>query len=182
MSDITPLITRQAVPDLQLPLVGGDMWSLRQDGAENFSLLVFYRGWHCPLCRIQLRDAQSRLYDFASRGVKVTAISTDDEQRASSTKREWGLDQLDIAYGLSLPQARKWGLYLSAHLGTTSIGVEEPHRFNEPGLFMVRPDMTLYYTSVQSSPFARPSFADLLKAVDFVVANDYPARGEIETV
>ena len=112
----------------------------------------------------------------------VTAISTDDEQRASSTKREWGLDRLDIAYGLSLAQARKWGLYISAHLGTTSIGVEEPHRFNEPGLFLVRPDMTLYYTSVQSSPFARPSFSDLLKAVDFVVANDYPARGEIETV
>ena len=54
MSDISPLITRQIVPDLQLPLVGGDMWSLRQAGAENFSLLVFYRGWHCPLCRTQL--------------------------------------------------------------------------------------------------------------------------------
>lgn len=182
MSDISPLLTRQPVPDLQLPLVGGGTWSLRQSGAESFSLLIFYRGWHCPLCRDQLRDAQSRLYDFASRGVKVTAISTDDEDRAASTKREWGLDRLQIAHSLSLAQARQWGLYVSSHLGTTSIGVEEPHRFNEPGLFLVKPDMTLYYGAVQTSPFARPALADLLKAVDFVTANDYSARGEVEIV
>jgi hypothetical protein len=27
-------------------------------------------------------------------------------------------------------------------------------------------------------PFARPQFADLLGAVDFALAKDYPARGE----
>jgi hypothetical protein len=27
-------------------------------------------------------------------------------------------------------------------------------------------------------PFSRPSFAEVLNAVDFVTRNDYPARGE----
>jgi hypothetical protein len=27
-------------------------------------------------------------------------------------------------------------------------------------------------------PFARPHFDELLAAIDFAVANDYPARGE----
>jgi hypothetical protein len=27
-------------------------------------------------------------------------------------------------------------------------------------------------------PFARPHFAELLGALDFAIANDYPARGE----
>jgi hypothetical protein len=27
-------------------------------------------------------------------------------------------------------------------------------------------------------PFARPSFQELLAAIDFAIANDYPARGE----
>lgn len=27
-------------------------------------------------------------------------------------------------------------------------------------------------------PFARPQFQDLLGAIDFAIANDYPARGE----
>ena len=182
MSDLSPLITGQTVPDLQLPLVSGGMWSLRQDAADQFSLLIFYRGRHCPLCREQLRDAQSRLYDLSSRGVRVTAISTDTEDCALSTKREWGLDRLDIAFGLSIAQARAWGLYISTRLGTTSLGIEEPQRFNEPGLFLVRPDMTLYYTAIQSSPFARPPLSELIKAIDFVVANDYPPRGDVATV
>ncbi len=60
----------------------------------------------------------------------------------------------------------------------TSVGIEEPRRFNEPGLFLVRPDGTLYAASVQSMPFARPHFSDVLAAVEFVTKNDYPPRGE----
>jgi hypothetical protein len=28
-------------------------------------------------------------------------------------------------------------------------------------------------------PFARPHFGDVLTALDFVIAKDYPARGEV---
>ena len=62
--------------------------------------------------------------------------------------------------------------------GKTSLGVEEPALFNEPGVFIVSPDGSLYYGSTQTMPFARPSFADLLGAIDFAIAKDYPARGE----
>lgn len=182
MSDITPLIPRQPAPSLSLPLVGGGNWSLGANQPKNFSLLVFYRGWHCPICRNQLQDAQSRLFDFEKRGVDLVAISTDVEDRATSTKQAWGLDKLTIAYGLSLQQARQWGLYISTHRGTTSLGVEEPAMFNEPGMFLVKPDGTLYYASVQSSPFARPALTDLTKAVDYVLQNDYPARGEVTSI
>ena len=85
---------------------------------------------------------------------------------------------MEIAYGLSLPSARQWGLYISASRGKTSIGIEEPALFSEPGVFHVRPDGTLYYGAVQTMPFARPQFQDLLGAIDFAIANDYPARGE----
>jgi hypothetical protein len=27
-------------------------------------------------------------------------------------------------------------------------------------------------------PFVRPNFGEMAKALDFVIANDYPARGE----
>ena len=49
---------------------------------------------------------------------------------------------------------------------------------NEPGVFLVRPDRTLYWASVQSMPFARPHFREIVAALDFVIAKDYPARGE----
>lgn len=83
-----------------------------------------------------------------------------------------------VGYGLSLKTAKEWGLYISASRGKTSIGIEEPALFSEPGVFLVRPDGTLYYGAVQTMPFARPPFQDLLGAIDFAVAKDYPARGE----
>ena len=74
--------------------------------------------------------------------------------------------------------ARRWGLYISTSKGKTSIGLEEPALFSEPGVFLIKPDQTLYYGSTQTMPFARPSFSDLLAAVDFAIQKDYPARGE----
>ncbi|MFN7087813.1 MAG: AhpC/TSA family protein, partial [Burkholderiales bacterium] len=62
--------------------------------------------------------------------------------------------------------------------GKTSMGIEEPALFSEPGVFLVRPDRTLYWAAVQTMPFARPHFRDMLAAIDFVIKNDYPARGE----
>jgi hypothetical protein len=38
---------------------------------------------------------------------------------------------------------------------------------------------TLYFGSVQTMPFARPHFADILAAIDYVLKNNYPARGEV---
>lgn len=92
--------------------------------------------------------------------------------------RKVGATQLRIGYGLPLDVARQWGLYLSASRGKTSIGIEEPALFSEPGVFLIRPDRTIYYLSVQSMPFVRPSFAEMIQALDFVIKHDYPARGE----
>lgn len=93
-------------------------------------------------------------------------------------RRDWGLEKLTIGYGVSLEKARELGLYISSSRGKTSTGVEEPALFAEPGLFLVRADGTLYFASIQTMPFARPSFAEVLGALDYVIANDYPARGE----
>jgi hypothetical protein len=83
-----------------------------------------------------------------------------------------------MGYGLSLSLAKDWGLFISTSRGKTSIGIEEPKLFSEPGVFLIRPDQTLFYASVQSMPFVRPVFKEMLPALDFVMANDYPARGE----
>ena len=89
-----------------------------------------------------------------------------------------GVADLRFGYGLPLSVAKQWGLYISEGIGKTSIGVEEPKRFAEPGIFLIKPDHTLYYGAVQTMPFARPSFTDLMMAIDFSISKNYPARGE----
>lgn len=179
MTDLTPLFPRQPVPPLGVPLAGGGSFDLAAENPEQFTLVVFYRGLHCPLCKAQLRDLEAKLPEFEKRGVGVVAVSTDVQGRAEQTKSDWGLQNLRIGYGLGLRQARAWGLYVSSSNGETSAGLEEPPRFAEPALYLVRPDGTLYFGSVQTMPFARPQFSDVLSAIDFVVAKGYPARGEV---
>ena len=58
------------------------------------------------------------------------------------------------------------------------MGIHEPDFFPEPGIFLVRADNTIYYISLQSMPFARSSFKDLLAAIQFILSKSYPARGE----
>ena len=179
MSAITPLIPRQKVPSLSVPLVGDGTWSLADQMPENFTMVVFYRGLHCPICGKYLKDLDNKLADFAKRGVNVIVLSSDTQDRAETAKKKWALENLDLGYGLDLEKAREWGLYISSSNGVTSSGFEEPALFSEPGLFLVRPDGTLYFGTVQTMPFARPAFAEILGALDFVIAKNYPARGEI---
>ncbi len=145
-------------------------------------MVVFYRGLHCPLCRTYISELDKLLDDFEQRGVNVVAISSDTEERARTTKDSWGVQNLEIGYGLELEVAQQWGLYISSSRGKTSAGVEEPAMFSEPGVFLVRPDGTLYWASVQTMPFARPHFKEVLSALDFVIKADYPARGEARLV
>lgn len=169
---------RQPVPALTVPTVGGGTWSLADSKPQHFNLIVFYRGLHCPICTKYLLELERLAPEFASRGVQVVAVSSDSEERAREMAQKIGAKSLPFGFGLSLRSARQWGLYISTSRGKTSIGIDEPALFSEPGVFLVRPDGTLYYGAVQTMPFARPQFQDLLGGVDFALAKDYPARGE----
>ncbi|MEL6465726.1 MAG: peroxiredoxin-like family protein [Pseudomonadota bacterium] len=172
------LLPRQKTPDLILPTLDHGTFDLSKEASERGTVICFYRGLHCPICAIYLTELGKRVADFAERGVGTIAISSDGEERtrAMSDKIENG--GLRFAYDLSLTKAKEWGLYISTSRGKTSIGIEEPALFSEPGLFMVTPQQTLYYGSVQTMPFVRPHFSELVSALDFAIANEYPARGE----
>ncbi len=172
------LMPRYPVPALNVPLTDGGRFVLGAAPGTTFDLVVFYRGLHCPLCAKYLLELERMAPDFASRGVQVVAVSSDDADRGQQMATKVQAKGVKFGYGLSLRSAREWGLYISTSQGTTSIGIDEPALFSEPGVFIVRPDGTLYFGAVQTMPFARPLFQDLLGAIDFAIAKDYPARGE----
>ncbi len=174
----TALTPRLPVPALGVPLTSGGHFVLGAQPAERFDLVVFYRGLHCPICAKYLMELERLAPEFQKRGVGVLAVSSDTAERAQAMAEKIQASTVRFGHSLSLASARQWGLYISASRGKTSIGIEEPALFSEPGVFLVRPDGTLYYGATQTMPFARPSFQDMLGAIDFAVANDYPARGE----
>lgn len=169
------ILPTQAVPDFTVPLIDGGEFKLSEQLGENFTLLLFYRGVHCPICKMQLRELQRKLGEFAERGINVVAISMDSKERAQKSSDEWDIKDLTLGYGLSEQQARDFDLYISSGRPDS----EEPDIFSEPALLLVKPDQTLYFASIQSMPFTRPPLDQLLQGVDFALANNYPARGEL---
>lgn len=172
------LLPRQKTPDLTLQTLKDGEFNLSTESSERGTVVCFYRGLHCPICAKYLMELEEQVDNFKERGVNVIAISSDTKERAESMAEKTKAEKLRFGYGLDLEKAREWGLYISTSRGKTSIGIEEPALFSEPGLFLISPDQSLYYGSVQTMPFVRPHFNELVGALDFAIANSYPARGE----
>lgn len=166
---------RQPVPALDVPLVDGGRWVLAEQHPDRFSLVVFYRGVHCPMCRAYLTQLDTLADSLAEVGVtSVLAVSGDDVDRARRAVKECGISHVDLGYGLSQESMRQWGLYVSK-----AIKEGQPNEFNEPGLFVIRPDGTLYATVVGTLPFLRPRLDEVVETIRWVNEHDYPARGEL---
>ncbi|WP_225098604.1 peroxiredoxin-like family protein [Streptomyces sp. CoH27] len=171
----TSLVPRRPVPALDVPLVGGGRWVLADQRPDRFSLVVFYRGVHCPMCRAHITELDGLIDEFAAVGVdSVLAVSGDDEGRARRAVEEWGISRVPIGYGLPLTSMREWGLYVSK-----AIKEGQPNEFSEPGVFIVRPDGTLYAAVQTSMPFLRPHLDEVVETIRWVNEHDYPARGEL---
>ena len=166
------LIPDMQAPELLLPLVGGGSWVLSKQTPQHFTMVIFYRGLHCPVCKNYLGTLNSMMDQISELGCSVVVASMDTRDRAEQAKADWGLDKVDVAYGLDMETAKKWGLYIS-----TSIKEAENDIFSEPGLMWIRADGRLYLIDIANMPWARPDLETLMPKAKFAVENNYPARG-----
>lgn len=165
---------KHKAPQLQFPLIEGNQWNLAEEHPENFTLIVFYRGLHCPLCKKYLQQLEGLLPDFTKKGVHVVAVSMDSEKRARLSRKDWELKDLKLGYNLDAETAKNWGLYMSK-----GIKDAEPDVFSEPGLFLIDNQSEVYYSAINSNPWGRPYLPSFLEAIDFILEKKYPARGEL---
>jgi len=83
------------------------------------------------------------------------------------------LNNLQVGYDLSIANAREWDLFIS-----TAIRDGEPPEFSEPGLFLIKPDGSLFYAARTSAPWGRPLLDQMLRGIDVAMERKMPARGE----
>ena len=166
------LMPATPVPPLSVETVGGGTWAVADQSPATFTMVVVYRGYHCPVCKSYLGTLNGLVADYEAAGFSVIALSMDDAERAGKAKAEWGLDRLTVGYGLTEKTATEWGLWLSE-----SIRDGEPVVFAEPGVFWVRPSGELYLVDIANMPWSRPDLAMLLGKVAFIEERGYPARG-----
>lgn len=164
---------KQTAPEIKVPLLNGEEWDLSLQSPKSFTLLVFYRGLHCPICRKYLQQLESLKPELDQLGVDIVAISMDSEKRARLSRQKWGINELKLAYGLPQETAENWGLYFSK-----GVREGEPELFSEPGLFLIDNKNKVYYSAINSNPWGRPYLPSFVKAIDYILSANYPARGE----
>src|SRR5713101_6798671 len=98
---------RQPVPALEFDTVGNGRWTLVAQKPQNFTMVVFYRGLHCPVCRKYTSELNGMIGEFDKRGVSTVITSTDAKGRAEEAKTKWGLPNLTVGYGVSIDKARE---------------------------------------------------------------------------
>ena len=111
---MTKVLPRTKAPELSVKTVSGQTWTLSDRKPERFTLVVFYRGLHCPICRGYLGELVKLQGEFRSRGVEVVAISSDSNDRARLAASEWQLGDLTVGYGLDHGQRYRNLRYVAA--------------------------------------------------------------------
>lgn len=167
----TKLVSGGAFPALTWPSVQGGPLDLATIG--GWRMLVVYRGRHCPICKTYLGTLNTLLPKFADLGVSVSALSADTLAKAEVdvAEHKW---QFPVGYDLAPDQMRALGLYVSA----PSSPQETDRPFAEPGLFVINPEDQLQIIDVSNAPFSRPDLRSMLGGLSYVIANNYPVRGQ----
>lgn len=159
-----------AVGPLGFPRVDGGSIEIGQPG-DRWTMLFVYRGKHCPRCKKFLNKLNAVLPAWRN-VMDVVVVSADTQEKAQADKAEFGWD-FDLCYGLTEPQMRALGLYVSDPLSEA----ETTGLFAEPGAFGIRPDGTLMLVDISNGPAARPDLEELLDGMIFNIENNRPVRG-----
>lgn len=158
---------------ISIPKLGGGQLTI--GGArENWSLVVIYRGKHCPRCKKYLNILNEMRQQWGDAGFDIVVASADPIEKAQADLDAFGWE-FDLGYDLSEEQMVSLGLYVTEPLSAS----ETDRRFAEPGTFVIRPDGSTLLISISNGPSARPELTELLDGMIFTKENDRPPRGTV---
>ena len=85
-------------PKVELRTVGGGALTLPNAVAGSFGVVLIYRGAWCPFCAAQLADFASHKAELDGLGVKLVALSVDDEPTTAAFIAKHNV-QFPVGYG-----------------------------------------------------------------------------------
>ena len=89
-------------PRLTITVPGGQTLAVPDAFAGDYAVVLFYRGSWCPYCNAQLRAFQRSGEALADAGVRVAALSVDDEATTAQLIEKHGLT-FPVGYGADAP-------------------------------------------------------------------------------
>jgi peroxiredoxin len=98
-----PLLTPgDQFPRLTITTAEGEELILPDAFAGDFAVVLFYRGAWCPYCNAQLRAFERASQTLADTGIRVVALSVDDQEATAALVAKHKLT-FPVGYGADAP-------------------------------------------------------------------------------
>jgi peroxiredoxin len=147
-------------PDLTLSLVGGGTLTLPGALAGSYGVILFYRGAWCPYCNAQLAAFVRAGPALAELGIRVVALSVDDEATSAALAARLGLD-FPVGYDADAAAiAAATGAYLN----------DDPRYLQSTG-FVLDPDGNIVTAVYSSGAIGRLMPVDVAGLVRYVASH-----------
>ena len=157
---MTRLQDGQAFPAFDVPAVGGGTISIRQSLQGSYGVVLIYRGAWCPYCQAQLAGFQRASEKLAEAGIKVVALSVDDEATTRGTIEK---------FKLSFPVGHSADADKVASI--TGAYTNESPRYLQPTGFFAGADGNILNAVYSSGPLGRLIAEDVIGMVAYLKSN-----------
>jgi peroxiredoxin len=147
----------EAFPKLEIPAVGGGTLVLPDAVRGSFAVILMYRGAWCPFCTAQLAGFAAEKASLDALGVKVVALSVDDELTSSG---------LTAQLGLNFPLGHRADAERVSE--ATGAFTNDSPKYLQPTAFTLTPEGTVMAAVYSTQAIGRLVAPDLIKFVSFV--------------
>jgi len=144
-------------PALNIPAVGGGSIRIPELFGGSWGVVLIYRGAWCPYCMVQLAGFERAGEKLAEAGIKVVALSVDDEvtTRATIEKRR-----------LSFPVGHSADVEQVA--AVTGAYTNQSPRYLQTTGFLLTPDGKVANAVYSSGPIGRLVAEDVIGMVTYL--------------
>jgi peroxiredoxin len=154
---MTRLKNGQVFPALDVPAVGGGTIHIPQSLQGSYGVVLIYRGGWCPYCQAQLAGFQRASEKLAATGIKVVALSVDDEATTAGTVEK---------HKLSFPIGHSADVDKVAAI--TGAYTNETPRYLQATGFVLAPDGRILNAVYSSGPLGRLVAEDVIGMVAYL--------------
>lgn len=145
----------------------------QDENVHVWTLVIVYRGQHCPICTNFLNALDSLAGGFQGIQVNIVAVSADSKEQLQKNIEDDLSVSFPLYHSLALDDMKRLGLYISEPRGDS----ETDHLFAEPAMFVVNHRNKVQLLNISNGPFARPDVDQLLEGLRYARENEYPIRG-----
>ena len=156
-SSLMPLHPGDAFPGLSLTVPGGETLNIPDAFAGQFGVILFIRGAWCPYCNAQLRAFNRARVILREAGVRVAALSVDDEVTTAA---------LVVRHGLTFPVG--FGADARAVAALTGAFVNPGPVYLQPTGFVLDPRGNVLVSVYSSGAIGRLVPEDIAGLVNYV--------------